>query len=292
MFILLMLIGSLSVVFGAENRFEDTPFYSVGVNDVDLGKARVTEDNSLKFPAFRKTGRKELTFSLNSEHLAYYNSLSELDRKILLKIISLGLFNGIDINNKKYGEQYSYLYRKNRSFNLETIAILPMTYKDAYPIITDYASYNNWVLKDINVKRDGSKGKYFVDINSLNYIKRNDQALFDTRVTLRVGVKGNYRLDLLISDSTNESPVPYFMLKMKGSSSLTKSLDGTFRFLSLPGSPYVVTYFTGRSEVSWLLYRLLPVSLVRSQVTERITTMLENIQYKAENIKQKSTKNL
>jgi hypothetical protein len=288
MLIILAFIASLTVASGTENRFEDTPFYSVAVSDMELGQVKVLEDNSLKFPVFSKVKRKEFTVSLNKEQIDYYNSLSEMDKKVLLKICSLGLFK--EISNKKYIGQYSYIYKRDRSFNLETITIIPMTYKEAYSIITDYASYNNWVIKDINVKRDGGKGKYFVDIDSLNYVKTKDQQMFDTRVTLHLGVKGKYRLDLLILDSTNEKPVPSFTLRMKDASSLTKHLEGTFRFISLPGSPYVVTYFTGRSELSWVLYRFLPLALVRSQVQERIITLLENIQYKAENVTQSSGK--
>jgi hypothetical protein len=60
-------------------------------------------------------------------------------------------------------EQYTLFYKKNGGFNICTIAIIPRTYKDALPVITDYASYNDWILKDINIRREGEKGKYFFE---------------------------------------------------------------------------------------------------------------------------------
>ncbi|MCX6113417.1 MAG: hypothetical protein NTY22_09115 [Proteobacteria bacterium] len=285
--VILIFIASLAAVFSSENRFEDTPFYLVPTNEIKLTQFNIIENNSLKFPVFKKEKKKEFSLSINNEQLDYYKSLSDQDKGIFLKLASLGLFQ--DIRDKKYmGEQYSYLYKKNGAFNLETIIIVPLTYKEAIPIITDYASYNDWVLKDVNVRRNGEKGKYFVDINSLNYRKQDSQQLFDTRITLRSGIKGDYMLDLLILDSTNEKPIPSFTLKMKEPSKLAKNVEGTFKFIILPGSPYFVVFFTGKSELSWTLYRFLPLALVRSQVMERVSTMLENIQYKAEQFKQQS----
>jgi len=286
MFILIF-IASLTAGFASENRFEDTQFYTTPVDEIELKQFHVAQDDSLKFPVFKKEGKEDFSISMNKAQLDYYNSISDVDKNVFIKMASLGIFK--DIENKKYlGDQYSYVYKKNKAFNLETVVIIPLTYKEGLPIITNYADYDNWVLKDVNVRRHGEKGKYFVDINSLNYIKQDDQQIFDARLTLRVGVTGNYRLGLLILDSTKEMPVPSFTLKMKEASKLAKDVEGTFKFVILPGSPYYVTYFTGKSELTWILYRFLPLSLVRTQVLERVSTILENIQYKAERTKQQS----
>ena len=277
----------LTAGFGSENRFEDTQFYTTPVDEIDLKQFQVIQDNRLNFPVFKKVGKEDFSISMNKEQMDYYRSLSDTDKDMLIKMASLGIFK--DLENRKYlGEQYSYVYKKNRAFNLETIVIIPLTYKEGLPIITNYADYDNWVLKDVNVRRNGEKGKYFVDINSLNYTKQDDQQMFDARLTLRVGVTGNYRLGLLILDSTKETPVPSFTLKMKDPSKLAKNVEGTFKFIILPGAPYYIAYFTGRSELTWILYRFLPLALVRSQVLERVETLLENIQYKAERTKQQS----
>ena len=285
MFVLIF-IASLTAGFSSENRFEDTQFYTTPVNEIELKQFQVIQDDSLKFPIFKKEKKTEFSISMNKAQLDYYKSLCDTDRSVFIKLASLGIFK--DMDDKKYlGEQYSYVYKKNRAFNLETVVIVPLTYREGLPIITDYANYNEWVLRDINTRRNGEKGKYFVDVNSLNYVK-GDQPFFDTRLTLRVGVTGNYSLDLLILDATKETPVPSFTLKMREASKLAKDVEGTFKFMILPGIPYYVTYFTGKSELTWVLYRFLPLSLVRSQVMERVKTILENIQYKAERTKQQS----
>ena len=285
--LVLIFTAFLTAGFSSENRFEDTQFYTTPVNEIELKQFQTIQDDNLKFPVFKKTEKNEFSISMNKAQLNYYTSLSDTDKDVLIKLASLGIFK--DMENKKYlGEQYSYVYKKNRAFNLETVVIIPLTYKEGLPIVTNYADYDNWVLKDVNIRRNGEKGKYFVDINSLNYIKQDDQQMFDARLTLRVGVSGNYRLGLQILDSTKETPVPSFTLKMKEPSKLAKDVEGTFKFIILPGAPYYVTYFTGRSELTWILYRFLPLSLVRSQVMERVTTILENIQYKAERTKQQS----
>jgi len=220
---LLIFIVSITAIFGSENQFENTLFYSTPVNEISLVLVKTIEDNNLKLPVLKKEKKMEFSISLKKEQLAYYNSLLDQDKRIFLKLASLGLFQ--DLKDKKYlGEQYSYIYKKNGSFNIETVVIVPITYKEAMPIIIDYKSYNDWVLKDINARRDGEKGKYFVDINSLNYFKLGEQGIFDTRVTLRIGVNGDYKLDLLILDSTDKRPVPSFTLKMKEPSKLTKRL--------------------------------------------------------------------
>jgi hypothetical protein len=199
----------------------------------------------------------------------------------------LGLFK--EIRNSNYlSEQYTFLYKKGGGFNIATIAIVPRAYEDALSVVTDYASYNDWVLKDINVRRGGEKGKYFFDVNSLKYSTEKEQKFLALDVTMTKISKGNFNLKLLIQDSTTVRPVPSFSLKMNEPSGLAKSVEGTFRFIILPGVPYFIVYFTGRAEVSWIYYKFLPLSLIQSQFVERISTMLENIQFKAESVKHRA----
>ncbi|MEI6080486.1 MAG: hypothetical protein WCQ53_07620 [bacterium] len=222
--------------------FENSPFYTTAVSDMDLRQFSVTEDNSLKIPAFFKEKKDKFCVSLNKEQLSYYNSLSEQDKKIFLKLASLGLFNDLSGQKSTTGP-YSYIYKKDHAFYVETLTVIPLKYKDALPVMTDFKTYNEWVLRDINIKRDGEKGKYFVEINSLNYFEKNGKKFFDTRIDMRIGFKGNYKLDLNILDSTDAKPVPYFTLKMNEPSKLAKNVEGNFRFIILPGSPYYLTYF-------------------------------------------------
>lgn len=283
--LLLILVGSLFGLFGEQNPFEDTVFYSTSISDITIDHFKTIEENSLDIPIFVKNGKKNFSISMNGEQLKYFKALSTNDKQILIKVTSLGLFKNIK-EKKNLSQQYSMLYKKDGAFNLETVIIVPISYKEASDIITNYKNYNNWVLKDVNVRRNGEKGKYFVDINSLNYKKDEKLQWFDTRITLRTGFRGNYKLDLLIYDQTEKGSVPSFTLKMRESSKLAKEIEGTFRFIILPGTPYFITYFTGKAELAWALYRFLPLALVRSQVLERVSTILENIQYKAERTKQ------
>ena len=292
--VIILFLQSFFVLTPAESeRFKKTVFYSDPVQNIKLGEITVGENNKGKTPIFKKEGRKKYSLSLGPEQFKYYESLPEEGKKILIKICSLGIYDSnIDPNLRgSYAlEQYSLLYKKDSSFNLETIALVPMNYQSALPIIQDYKSYNTWALKDINKRREGKRGGYFLDINSIRYFKILEQGYFSTIITLKTFFSGSYRMNLIITDGTLDKPVPSFRLKMKEPSKLAKDVDGTFSFIIMPGFPYFVTYFTGRSQLSWTFYRLLPLRLVRSQVVERIYTLLENIQYKAENEKQKLLK--
>lgn len=288
----LLAVCSSSLAFVESERFKNSPFYSDPLGEIELSELSIKADNPKKTPVFKKEGRKKYSLSFNSEQFKYYKSLSEEGKKILIKICSLGIYD-LEVDDKIHGsyslEQYSLLYKKDSAFNLETIALIPMGYQTALPIIRDFKSYNDWVLKDINKRRDGEKGGYFLDINSLRYFKIKEQGYFATRITLNTFFSGTYRMNLVISDDTARADLPYFRLKMDKPSKLAKDVDGRFSFIVLPGFSYFVTYFTGRSQLNWTFYRLLPLRLVRSQVVDRIYTLLENIQYKAEKENQKTT---
>jgi len=97
--------------------------------------------------------------------------------------------------------------------------------------------------------------------------------------------KGRYKLDLMIDDQTEDKKSPNFTLRMRSPSKLAKDVRGTFYFVVLPGEPYFLIYFTGKTEVNWTIYNFLPIALVRSEVLERIYTLLENIEYRASSVK-------
>lgn len=264
-----------------------TPVYSYqdqAVDQVDLSLIKIESNNGSKHPRFEKGKTSKSTLFLNKSQQEYYDKLPDVDKKIVFKLVSLGLFK--EIQNKNYlGERYTLLYKKTGTFNIETIAVVPMTYERALPVITDFASYNDWVIKDINIKRDGDKGKYFFDINSLKYFSEKDKKFLELNVLMTKLAKGEFRIKLLIQDSTKLKPVPFFSLKMDGTSDLAKNVEGTFKFIILPDVPYFIIYFTGKAEVGWIYYKFLPMSLIQSQFIDRIYTMLENIQYKAESVK-------
>jgi len=284
LFFMTTVLLSLTPGYSFDDQIELTPFYSVAVYDVNLSQVQVTVDEGLKYPKFKKEGKSRFTLSLNKAHQDYYNKISEFDKKVFVKLVSLGLFK--EIKNKNYlSEQYVFLYKQGGGFNIGTVAIIPRTYEDALPVVTDYASYNDWVLKDINIRRGGEKGKYFFDINSLKYSTENGQKFLVLDVTMTKLAKGNFSLKLLIQDSTATRPVPSFSLKMNEPSGLAKNVEGTFSFIILPDVPYFIIYFTGKAEVSWIYYKFLPLGLIRTQFGERIATMLENIQFKSESVK-------
>lgn len=181
--------------------------------------------------------------------------------------------------------QYTHLYKKNKAFYIETIAIIPASYKNALPVITDYSTYNDWALDDVNIKRNGAKGKYFFDISSLKYFTEKEKIFFELNIAMNKLSKEKFGLKLQILDSTNISnAVPSFSLKMNDATKLSKNVEGVFSFVILEGVPYFVTFFTGKAELSWILYEFMPISLIREQFIERIYTILENIQYKTDSI--------
>lgn len=284
-----LLLLSLNSVYSFDDQKDVSPFYSTPVEEVDLSLVQIKSDDTLKYPELKKENNRNFTLSLNKAQNDYYSKLSELDKKVFIKIASLEIFR--EIKNKNYlSKRYTLLYKKNSAFNIETVAVIPLTYERALPVITDYASYNDWAMKDINILRDGEKGKYFFDITSLRYFAKKEQKFLELNVSMLKLAKGNFSLELLIQDSTTVKPVPFFSLKLNAPSELAKNVEGTFRFIILPDVPYFVTYFTGKAEVGWVYYRFLPLNVIRSQFVARIDTMLENIQYKAESVKYDSAK--
>lgn len=277
-----IVLSLLTGINAQTSSFENTMFYSTAVTDIDLKRVTVEEAKDVPYAMFEKTGRKNARLRLSKAYFDYYREAPELNKKILIKLASLGILEKIP-EKKKLGDPYSLLYKKNRSFNLETLAYVPVPYEKGIPVIRDFDKYNDWVLRDINVRRDGAKGKYFVDINSMRFVLNG--RFFDTRLSMNTIFKGRYRLDLLIDDQTEDKKSPNFTLKMRSPSKLAKDVRGTFYFVFLPGEPYFLIYFTGKTEVNWTLYNFLPLALVRSEVLERIYTLLENIQYRALSVK-------
>jgi hypothetical protein len=270
----------------AGQSFKDTPFYSVAVKDIDLSTFTVEQVESSGI-GFEKKGEKSFSLKVGKDYKTYYNNSSDYNKKMLIKLASLGVLK----DPLAYRTApYSLVYKKDQSFNLETFAVIPMRYNDALPVIKDFGAYSSWVLRDINTKRNGEKGKYFVDILSLDYKK--DKSLFDTRVQMNLLFKGIYRMDLFVIDNLDDVKDPNFALKMGGSSPLTKSLKGTFYFI-VPSETqnFCLVYFVGKSEVNWTLYTFLPLAVIQSQVVERIFTFLENIQFRTETEKSRIRKN-
>lgn len=260
--------------------FDSTPFYSIPASDIILKDVEINKNQSEN--SFEKKSSKKFILNLTKEYSDIYDKLPEQGKKIVVKLASLNALSK-SYRTKKVPEPYSLLYKKNRAFNLETLAIIPMDYKTALAVVRNYASYNDWALKNINIRRNGDKAKYFVDINELIYDAKNK--LFDTRVKMNRIISGNYKLDLLILDSLDDESNPNFTLKMKAPSKLAKDVQGTFHFLVPKGADYFVIYFAGKTEVNWAIYNFLPIPIIRTEVLERVDTLLENIRYKVENSK-------
>jgi len=266
----------------AGQSLQDTPFYSIPVNDIDLSSCKVEMGQGSSID-FEKKGEKAFYLKIGEDYKNYYEHSSDYNKKILVKLASLGVLKD-PLAFKTV--PYSLVYKKDHAFNLETFAVIPIKYKDALPVIKEFSVYNTWVLKNINTKRNGDKGKYFVDILSLDYDKQ--KRLFDTTVQMNLLYSGYYKMDLFVLDNLEDAQAPNFALKMGGSSPLTKSLIGTFHFIAPSGTQdYCLVYFVGRSEVNWTLYKFLPLAVIRSQVVERIFTFLENIQFRAETEKER-----
>lgn len=285
MFIVLISLLLFAPMSYAGQGFKNTPFYSVAVSDIDLS-AFTVEQGQKDGIGFQKQTEKKFSLMVGKDYKDYYNNSSDYNKKILAKLASLGVIQ----NPLSYKTTpYSLVYKKDRAFHLETFAVIPLKYKDALPVIKDFGSYRKWVLKDINTKRNGEKGKYFVDILSLDYKK--DKKIFDTHVQMNLLFSGVYKMDLFILDNLDDAKDPNFALKMGGSSPLTKSLKGTFYFI-VPSDTqqYCIVYFVGKSEVNWTLYNFLPIAVIQSQVVERIFTFLENIQFRTETEKNRLLK--
>jgi len=283
-----------SPISHAEPSFKDTPFYSTPVEEIPLSEVTVTYGANTGI-LFEQKGKKEFLVTVGKDYKAYFGGSSDYNKKMLIKLASLGIMkNPLSFNMKSY----SLIYKKNHSFNLETYAVVPIKYKDTMLVAKDFGSYGNWVLKDINVRRNGEKGKYFIDIMSLTYSPKDKW--FDTRVKMNNIFSGNYMLYLLAIDDMDDANNPRFTLKMMNetndprfakimkvpSKRLAKDIYGTFYFIvPSDGQPYCLSYFSGKAEVSWALYNFLPIAVLRTQVLERVETILENIQYRAEQSK-------
>jgi hypothetical protein len=277
MFVVLISLLLFSPLSQAAVPFEETPFYSVPVDDIDLSQIKIDYEPKSGV-LFEKKAKKEFALSIGKDYRPYFDNVSDYNKKVVAKLASLGIMK--DPMSFKT-TPYSLLYKKDHAYNLETFAVIPMRYKEALKVIKDFANYNNWVLKDVNVRRNGEKGKYFVDVLSLTYLP--DKKWYDTRVKMNSLFTGNYRLDLLVIDNLDDVKNPNFELRMREPSRLAKDVHGVFYFIvPTEDQPYCLLYFTGRSEVHWVIYKFLPLAVIQTQVMERIHTFLENIQFKVE----------
>ncbi len=281
------IIFSLSCMANS-SIYEDTMFYSKPVNEIELKNIQIEENKSNNSVVFEKTSRKKAKLRLPKHYYDYYNKTTEQNKKIFVKLASLNIFEKV-ASKKKIGEPYSLLFKEDRSFNLETIAYIPVDYKKAQTVIKDFVKYQEWVLRDINVRRNGQKGKYFIDIKSMRFVQPIKKGpYFRTNVSMNNILKGSYWLNLMIEDKSDNEKDPTLTLRMDKPSKLAKEVVGTFYFIVLPNETNFIIYFSGRTQVNWTIYNFLPLMLVKSEVLERIYTLLENIEYRTSSLKKPS----
>ncbi|MBN1114122.1 MAG: hypothetical protein JXA66_02150 [Oligoflexia bacterium] len=244
--------------------FSKRDYSEVPVYEIDLSEPEIS-----KFVPGRGSG-----------YFDYFNRLSDRDKKIFVKLAATDLLK----DEVKLDEPPIIIYKKDGLFKIETYVHIPISFDKALPVFKGFEKYREWVLKGMNIRRTDSKGHYFVDINDMEYIPAKKR--FRTKVYLRVVFGGNYKLDLCVLDELDSSPVPVLTLQACRSSKLVKEMKGEYRSFVLPGASYFVVYFSGYARVHWALYNFLPMALVKSQVGERVETILENIQYKVEDVKE------
>jgi hypothetical protein len=217
---------------------------------------------------------------LNKKDKRYFNKLTNEDKRVFTKIALAKGFSGRSLD-----DLYLEMYKEDGLFKMESFSVLPIKMKKALPVIREYKQYNYWALKDINIKRGGESGSYFVDIEELKYIPRGKY--FHVKIKLNVVFTGFFKLDLLVFDHLTDpkiKDVPFVKLKLRKQSKLAKEIIGRFRFYELPGKDYMIVHFKGFTKVHWAIYQFLPIALLKSQVGERVQTVLENVSYKVDTL--------
>lgn len=262
--ILLLNIGM--ILFAQENN---------KVDDIDLSKFSIKKTNICSITVDKNN------ISMDPSTLAYYNKLSTLDKKIYIRLAR----NGFLKKDAKKDKPFIFVYKENGTFYMESLAHVDMSLKSALPVIKDFPEYHSWLLKDINTRRGGQGGEYFVEFQKMAYKKDLKGGFWDFRVKMNSIFGGYYTVAFRLEDKLNEGPVPSFSMILKEASNIAHTMNGHFRFLHLPcDDTFFVGYFYGDTELHWMLYDFLPVKVVNSQVGERIETMLENINYKADDV--------
>lgn len=168
----------------------------------------------------------------------------------------------------------SFKRRGDKTIEIETFTLLQADPKMFVKIVSDLKNAESWVLKNINVKPDGSS--YFAHIREAKIDEKDPNLLHTmTYVDLplfRKEIRRDYRLKL-------DSSEKVFRLKMEAipqPGSVVESSIGELRMYPVNANyvrVYTVTYFRFHN---WLLYEALPEKLMQSESSDRIQTILDN----------------
>jgi hypothetical protein len=218
---------------------------------------------------------------LNKSFKEYCLKLDNMDRKIFIK---LSLMNKLDINLD--AEPYLYLYKYQQRFYMETFVYVDINFKEAYPYIIDYASYNSWILNNFNTSRSGLKDMGFLEIDSIKHDREKELLTISSRLNFAI-FKQKYDLFLKMKEYYDLDFAKKLHLKILEPTSLTPDIDGTFIFFEIPDKNYMILFFYGYAKLHSILYNLLPVKFMEIYTKEKVEILNENLRYKIEEIKEK-----
>jgi len=223
---------------------------------------------------------------LNKDLQEYCNKLDGIDKNIFIKLKKM---NKLEINLSD--DPYIYLYKDLKQFYMETFVYLDTDFKTAYPYITDYASYNSWILNNFNTSRSGLKDMGFLEVDSIKHDKNKKLLTVTSRLNFAI-FKQKYDLFLRIEELYDIEIAKKLRLNILEPTSLTPDINGTFIYYEIPNKNYMILFFYGYAKLHMLLYNLLPVEFMQIYTSEKIEIMYENIRYKVEDIKENAKKSI
>jgi len=170
------------------------------------------------------------------------------------------------------------LSKKDGRFALDVRETLPGPFAKLRPILADFAGYPAWMLKDINARPGKPGKKFFFDVTSLRYEPAG--SYFSAGIRLNAFFGGDYRMDMNVLDEF-AAPEPKLTTSLRKASMLVVEMSGDFRFADVPGTAETRVVFHGEARTHWVFYYLLPLSVLRENVEERVGILIDNFHGKA-----------
>ncbi|MCB0417260.1 MAG: hypothetical protein H6617_09380 [Bdellovibrionaceae bacterium] len=165
----------------------------------------------------------------------------------------------------------------DKTIELEGFISTELNLELAKPLLTNFARYQSWALRDINKKPDG--GEYMLKLLSVLPLPSDDNVLqlrylLDVPLFSSIGVQP-FRMSSAQKDG-------YLELKAEAVTSKKSLIDwavGTAKIFPAPGERHRVWVYTlGRMRLHpWLMYEALPDRLLNRLVANRIKTFLDNL---------------
>lgn len=246
---------------------KEASFTNKTINQIYLNKIKVKKGNKIRFEE-----KKQELFLTDNYYNIYKNLKRDEEKKIFIKLSLLNL--------SKDNPYFFLIKDTDNTFYMESAIVVEKDYGKIKKVVKDFKSYENWLLENINVRRNKEDRKFFLTIEKFRYFHTPKMFLVD--VDLRAFFNDSYKLRLNLEENLDLVYFPYFKVKIHKSTNITKDLAGVFYFIDIGGN--TIIYFIGFAKVYWGIYNFIPIGVARTEIKERVETLIENVEKRTNTI--------